>query len=157
VIDELTFEGAPLSTPALEARVNLKRSTLELLLKVLDVEGAVQRVTGGWVSTGKPWVYDAERYERIAAARVQESNSMLEYERTSGCRMEFRQRALDDDTAVACGRCDNCAAAAGQPAWYPSDVREEASGQAQKSLSRVGVALEPRAMWPTGADKLSVP
>lgn len=82
---------------------------------------------------------------------------MLEYERTSGCRMEFLQRALDDDTAVPCGRCDTCAAAAGQPAWYPTDVREEASGQAEQSLSRVGVVIEPRAQWPTGADKLSVP
>lgn len=157
VIDELAFNGAPLSTPALEARVNIKRSPLELLLKVLDVDGAVQRVTGGWVSTGQPWVYDAERYERIAAARVHEQNSMLEYERTTGCRMEFLQRALDDDTAVPCGRCDNCAAAAGQPAWYPTDVREEASGQAKESLSRVGVPIEPRALWPTGAENLGVP
>jgi len=82
---------------------------------------------------------------------------MLEYERTTGCRMEFLQRALDDDTAVPCGRCDNCAAQAGQPAWYPTDVREEASGQAAKSLSRVGVPIEPRSLWPTGAEKLGVP
>ncbi len=157
VIDELAFNGAPLSTPALEARVNLKRSPLELLLKVLDVDGAVQRVTGGWVATGQPWIYDAERYERIAAARVREQNSMLEYERTTGCRMEFLQRALDDDTAVPCGRCDTCAAAAGQPVWFPTDVRQEASGQAQKSLGRVGVAIDPRAQWPTGAESLGVP
>ncbi len=157
VIDELAYNGAPLSTPALEARVNLKRSPLELLLKVLDVDGAVQRVTGGWVATGKPWVYDAERYARIAAARVAEQNAMIEYERTTGCRMEFLQRALDDDTAVPCGRCDNCAAAAGEAAWYPTDIRQEASGQASQSLNRVGVVLEPRAQWPTGADQLGVP
>lgn len=157
VIDELTAEGAPLSTPALEARVNLKRTPLELLLKVLDVDGAVRRVTGGWVATGRPWTYDAERYERIAAARVQEQRSMLEYEHTSGCRMEFLQRALDDDTAAPCGRCDTCAAAAGQPAWYPTDVREDAAGRAQQSLTRVGVAIEPRAQWPVGAESLRVP
>ncbi|MCP2030957.1 ATP-dependent DNA helicase RecQ [Okibacterium sp. HSC-33S16] len=157
VIDELAFTGAPLSTPALEARVNLKRSPLELLLKVLDVDGAVQRVTGGWVATGRPWVYDAERYARISAARVAEQNSMLEYERTTACRMEFLQRALDDATAVPCGRCDTCAAAAGRPAWYPTDIRDEATGQASQSLSRVGVVIEPRAQWPTGADQLGVP
>ena len=157
VLDELAFNGAPLSTPALEARVNLKRSPLELLLMVLDVDGAVQRVTGGWTATGQPWIYDAERYTRIAAARVAEQNSMLEYERTTGCRMEFLQRALDDVTAVPCGRCDNCAAAAGQPAWYPTDIRQEATGQASQSLNRVGVVLEPRAQWPTGADQLGVP
>ncbi len=44
----------PLSTPALEALVDIRRTPLELLLKVLDVDGAVRRVRGGWVSTGSP-------------------------------------------------------------------------------------------------------
>ena len=55
---------------ALEARVDLRRGPLELLLKVLAVDGAVEYVSGGWVGTGRPWHYDAERYERIAAART---------------------------------------------------------------------------------------
>ena len=42
----------PLSTPVLEARVDLRRARLELMLKVLDVDGAVRRVKGGWVATG---------------------------------------------------------------------------------------------------------
>jgi ATP-dependent DNA helicase RecQ len=143
--------GAPLSTPALESRVDLRRSPLELLLKVLDVDGAVRRVAGGWVATGQPWVYDTDRYERIGAARVSEQNAMLDYERITGCRMEFLQRALDDDTAVPCGRCDNCTAP-----WYPTDVLAEAASTASSALDRVGVALEPRAQWPTGADRLGV-
>ncbi|TFC52875.1 DEAD/DEAH box helicase [Cryobacterium sp. TMT2-10] len=152
VIAALTAHGgAPLSTPALEARVDLKRSPLELLLKVLDVDGAVRRVTGGWVATGEPWFYDQERYERIAAARVAEQQSMIEYETTTGCRMEFLQRALDDDTAVACGRCDNCTAA-----WFPAEVRPDMASAAAQSLDRVGVALEPRAQWPTGVASLGV-
>ncbi|QYF75451.1 DEAD/DEAH box helicase [Cryobacterium sp. PAMC25264] len=143
--------GAPLSTPALEARVDLRRSPLELLLKVLDVDGAVRRVSGGWVATGQPWVYDRDRYERIGAARRAEQNAMLDYERITGCRMEFLQRALDDDTAVPCGRCDNCTAP-----WYPTDVSASAANTAGSALDRVGVALDPRAQWPTGADRLGV-
>ena len=143
--------SAPLSTPALEARVDLRRTPLELLLKVLDVDGAVHRVKGGWVSTGQPWTYDAERYERIAAARVQEQRAMIEFETTTGCRMEFLQRALDDETAVPCGRCDNCAAA-----WYPVDVQPEAAVAASASLDRVGVTLDARAQWPTGVSTLGV-
>ena len=152
VIDELTANGAPLSTPALEARVNIRRTPLELLLKVLDVDGAVSRVQGGWVATGQPWTYDRDRYERIAAERVAEQQHMIDYELTSGCRMEYLQRSLDDDTAVPCGRCDNCAGV-----WYPADVREEATATATSALDRVGVVLEPRALWPTGADRLGVP
>jgi ATP-dependent DNA helicase RecQ len=142
----------PMSTPALESRVNIRRTPLELLLKVLDVDGVVKRVQGGWISTGQPWTYDRERYERIAAERVAEQQHMIEYERTDGCRMEYLQRSLDDDTAAPCGRCDNCAGV-----WYPVDVRDDATETATTSLDRVGVAIDPRAQWPTGADRLGVP
>lgn len=142
----------PTSTPALEAMVDIRRTPLELLLKVLDVDGAVRRVQGGWVATGEPWTYDAERYERIAAERVAEQQHMIEYEQTDGCRMEFLQRSLDDDTAAPCGRCDNCAGG-----WFPREIGTAASTQAAESLDRVGVPIEPRRAWPTGADRLGVP
>ncbi|MCU1637468.1 MAG: ATP-dependent helicase RecQ [Microbacteriaceae bacterium] len=144
--------GTPMSTPALEARVNIRRTPLELLLKVLDVDGAVKRVQGGWVATGEPWTYDRDRYARIAAERVAEQQHMIDYEQTSGCRMEFLQRTLDDDTASPCGRCDNCAGI-----WYPASVGSAAAAAAASSLDRVGVVIEPRAQWPTGADRLGVP
>jgi ATP-dependent DNA helicase RecQ len=152
VLDALSTHDGPLSTPALESRVDIRRTPLELLLKVLDVDGVVRRVTGGWVATGMAWTYDRERYERIAAERVAEQQHMLEYERTTECRMEYLQRSLDDDTATPCGRCDNCAGV-----WYPQDVRDDATATATASLDRVGVALDPRAQWPTGADRLGVP
>jgi ATP-dependent DNA helicase RecQ len=151
VLNALSETDGPLSTPALEARVDIRRTPLELLLKVLDVDGVVRRVTGGWVATGAAWTYDRERYERIAAERVAEQQHMLEYERTTECRMEYLQRSLDDDTATPCGRCDNCAGV-----WYPNDVADEATATAMASLDRVGVALDPRAQWPTGADRLGV-
>ncbi|MDR6612147.1 RecQ family ATP-dependent DNA helicase [Leifsonia sp. 1010] len=150
VLDALGSE--PLSTRVLESRVDLRASTLELLLKVLDVDGAVRRVSGGWVSTGAPWEYDEERYARIAAAREAEQQSMLDYESTTGCRMEFLQRALDDPDAGPCGRCDNCAGV-----WYPTEVDSSTSGEVGTILDRVGVEVEPRKLWPTGADRLGVP
>ncbi|SEB57585.1 ATP-dependent DNA helicase, RecQ-like [Paramicrobacterium humi] len=152
VIAELGAAPAPLSTPALEARVDLKRSALELLLKVLDVDGAVSRVSGGWVATGAPWTYDRERYERIAAERVAEQDAMIAYETTDSCRMAFLQRELDDDSAIECGRCDVCAGP-----WYPSGFDESATEAASSGLNRVGVVLDPRAMWPTGADRVGLP
>lgn len=150
VIAELSDE--PLSTPALEARVDIRRTPLELLLKVLDVDGAVRRVQGGWVATGEPWAYDADRYGRIAAEREAEQQHMIDYETTDGCRMEFLQRSLDDDTARPCGRCDNCAGA-----WYPSGLAEGTADAAAGALDRVGVPIEPRRAWPTGADRLGMP
>jgi ATP-dependent DNA helicase RecQ len=151
ILSALRDSDGPMSTPALEARVNIRRTPLELLLKVLDVDGVVRRVQGGWISTGEPWTYDRERYERIAAERVAEQQHMIEYERTTSCRMEYLQRSLDDETAKPCGRCDNCAGV-----WYPIDVVETAVTAAGSSLDRVGVPIEPRAQWPTGADRLGV-
>jgi ATP-dependent DNA helicase RecQ len=117
----------------------------------MDVDGAVRRVSGGWVATGVPWTYDAKRYERISAARAAEQQSMLDYETTSGCRMEFLQRALDDDTAMPCGRCDRCAGT-----WFATEIGVDATAAAAASLDRVGVAVEPRAQWPRGMDRLGI-
>ncbi len=152
VLRALAEAGRALSTAALETAVDVRRTRLELLLKVLDVDGAVQRVSGGWVSTGVPWEYDAERYERVAAARRDEQQLMVDYEGTDACRMAFLQECLDDDTAVPCGRCDGCAGP-----WYPTDIPDTVVGAARERLTRVGVDLDPRAQWPTGMDRVGVP
>ncbi|MFJ6132932.1 RecQ family ATP-dependent DNA helicase [Janibacter terrae] len=152
VLTALAEAGRALSTAALETIVDIRRTRLELLLKVLDVDGAVQRVSGGWIGTGQPWVYDAERYERVAAARQAEQQHMLDYIATDGCRMAFLQRTLDDPSAQDCGRCDRCAGA-----WIDADVAAEALGSARSTLDRAGVDLDPRAQWPTGMDRLGVP
>ena len=152
VLSALSTSGFPMSTPALEALVDIRRTPLELLLKVLDVDGAVARVQGGWIATGEPWTYDEQRYSRIAAERVAEQQHMIDYEQTTQCRMEFLQRALDDDTASACGRCDTCAGP-----WYPTAIGAAASDAASVALDRVGVPLEARRQWPTGAERLGMP
>ncbi|WEH39303.1 RecQ family ATP-dependent DNA helicase [Streptomyces sp. AM 2-1-1] len=143
--------GRPLSVPALEASVDLRRSRLETMLKVLDVDGAVKRVKGGWTATGSPWVYDAERYAWVARQRAAEQQAMRDYVSTSGCRMEFLRRQLDDEGAAPCGRCDNCAGA-----WADSSVSAETLSGAAKELDRPGVEVEPRRMWPTGLPLLGI-
>lgn len=147
----LADAGRPLSVPALEAAVDLRRTRLETMLKVLDVDGAVRRVKGGWTSTGRQWSYDSERYARVARQRAAEQQAMRDYVSTSRCRMEFLRRQLDDEGAVPCGRCDNCAGA-----WIGSSVSAEALAGAAKELDRPGVEVEPRRMWPTGMPALGV-
>src|SRR5690606_2528660 len=96
VLDVLRAADRPLSTQALESRGDLRRARLELMLKVLDVDGAVRRVKGGWTATGQPWAYDRERHSRVAAARTAEAAAMRTYAATSTCRLEFLRSALDD-------------------------------------------------------------
>jgi ATP-dependent DNA helicase RecQ len=141
--------------------VDLRRTRLEMMLKVLDVDGAVRRVRGGWVATGQHWAYDAARLARVAAARTAEQQAMREYatepaapgrEAWAGCRMEFLRRCLDDPGAVPCGRCDRCAGPV-----FDAEVSEPALAAARAFLGRPGVEISPKKLWPTGLEAVGVP
>ncbi|MET9495149.1 RecQ family ATP-dependent DNA helicase [Streptomyces sp. NPDC006552] len=150
-LDVLAQSDRPLSLPALEPLVELRRSRLETMLKVLDVDGAVHRVKGGWVATGRPWSYDTERYAWVAKQREAEQQAMRDYVTTTDCRMEFLRRQLDDDAAAPCGRCDNCAGAR-----FEAAVSQDALDSARGELGRPGVEVEPRKMWPTGLPAVGI-
>jgi ATP-dependent DNA helicase RecQ len=152
VLAALADEEKPLSTPALEPRVELSRNRLEMVLKVLDVDGAVRRVKGGWISTGEPWAYDESRYGRISGARADEQQAMIDYQRTDGCRMEFLLRTLDDPHAAPCGRCDNCTGKR-----WSVEVSADGVAAARERLRRPGVEIPPKKLWPTGMAALGVP
>ena len=47
--------------PALESATGLRRGRLEQLLKVIAVDGVVERTEGGWIATGAAYVSDAEQ------------------------------------------------------------------------------------------------
>jgi ATP-dependent DNA helicase RecQ len=152
VLRSLSESDRPLSTAALEPLVDLRRARLEMMLKVLDVDGAVRRVKGGWEATGAEWHYDRARHQRVAAARAAEQEAMRGYVATAGCRMEFLRRRLDDPYAEPCARCDRCT---GTP--QPTDVSPVALAAALARLGRPGVAVPPRKMWPTGLAAVGVP
>lgn len=144
----------PQSTAALEPMVDLNRSRLEMVLKVLDVDGAVRRVKGGWISTGEPWQYDEQRYRRLDEARERERQAMLDYQQTTGCRMVFLRSQLDDpglQPGERCGRCDNCTG-------HHDDGQVDASAaeDTRQRLMRPGVEITPRKQWPSGLGKLGV-
>ncbi|MGN9785456.1 RecQ family ATP-dependent DNA helicase [Nonomuraea sp. ZG12] len=143
-------ERGLMSTPALETAVDLSRNRLEMMLKVLDVDGAVRRVKGGWEATGRPWDYDAERYSRIAGERKAEQDAMLGYLTTTECREEYLRKRLDDEAAKPCGRCDNCTGLHRSP-----QIAAPAVESARERLSRPGVDIDARRQWPTGLSDLS--
>ncbi len=154
VLAVLSASPGAMSTAALEAHVDLRRTRLETMLKVLDVDGAVRRVTGGWTATGAEWSYDQERYGRVSADRAAEQQAMRDYAVTPDCRMLFLRRQLDDPqvldgSAEPCGRCDRCTGRV-----LPSEVTPESLAAAQAALGRPGVEVEPRKMWPTGLSEV---
>jgi len=148
----------PMSTAELETHVELRRTRLEAMLKVLDVDGAVRRVRGGWAATGAQWAYDQERYDRVAATRSAEADAMLAYEVTDGCRLAYLRRALDDpeldgadDEAARCGRCDTCGGLD-----LDTGTEDTALHAARARLERPGTTVLPRRMWPSAMANLGV-
>jgi ATP-dependent DNA helicase RecQ len=149
----LAEEGVA-STATLETLVDLGRSRLEQMLKVLDVDGAVRRVRGGWEATGQEWSYDADRYARVTEARKREQGAMLDYLDTDRCRMWFLRDQLDDPDvtgATRCGRCDTCGGLE-----LATSMSDGAVDEARARLARPGVVVEPRAMWPTALTNLGL-
>ena len=139
------MDAGTISITALESRIDLKRTRLEALLKVLDVDGAVRRVDGGWERTGAPWVYDGERVRRIQAAREAEADAMVAYARAETCLMQFLRAALDDPEAVPCGRCMVCNGASD-----PVEIDAAIVAAAIDHLRLVDVVIEPRKQWARG-------
>ncbi len=136
-------EGGGLSLRDLEQIVNVRRSRLESMLKILEVEGAVHRVGSQWSRSSKEWAYPSARIDAVTAHRRAEQDAMAAYISTDGCLMEFLRRQLDDPGAAPCGRCANCAGPRFDGAIDPSLV-ERALGQMRSKP----LLIEPRRQLP---------
>ena len=108
VMAALDDERAPMSVPALESATGLRRGRIEQLLRVVAVDGVVERVDGGWVSTGAGYTHDQAKWDEVRQVRAREADIMRAYARGRGCLMMFLQQALDDPNPEPCGRCSVC-------------------------------------------------
>ena len=152
VLSTLGELDPPVSLPRLEQHVNLRRSRLELILKVADVEGAVERVRGGWQLTGQGWTPDPDRVARLRAARSAEAEAMRAYADSSTCLTARLRAELDDlsgdpaDPRHACGRCSRCTGVRIGP-----DEPDPATVElAQRVLRGEETEVPPRKQWPSG-------
>jgi len=152
VLRQLSLDR-PTSVPTLEAFVNLGRTRLQTLLKILEVDGAIRSVKGGFVLGDPGWEYDHGKAERLRALRREESEQMLAFADRPGCRLRFLREALDDPTVghegpADCGRCDRCLGTT--PAL---DLDPELVAEAGRHLRSGDVGIEPRRQWPSGLDE----
>jgi len=142
--------GAPMSVPALESATGLRRGRIEQLLRVVAVDGVVERVDGGWVSTGAGYTHDQAKWDEVRAVRAREADIMRAYARGRGCLMMFLQQALDDPSPSPCGRCSVCTGELPEPGRQldPADIEA-----ARTFLRGADVIIEPRKRWPAGIDR----
>jgi ATP-dependent DNA helicase RecQ len=142
VVELLAASGGPMTLIQIEAEVNVRQTRLEGMLKVLDVEGIVEHVPGGWQRTVRPWSYPSDRVESVTAQRRVEQAAMHDYAATEGCRMAFLRSRLDDSDAPPCGRCDRCTGDVLDPSVPPELVAE-----AGEFLRSAQLVIEPRKQW----------
>ena len=144
---QVLAEQGPCTVKDLESLVNLRRGRLEALLKVLNVDGAVDRNGTSWFRTDMAWAYDEARYTALADARRSEQDAMRSYQATTGCRLRFLREQLDDPGATDCGRCDSCTGVR-----VDQSIDPEAVAAAQRGLRGAAVVIEPRKQWPRGLE-----
>jgi ATP-dependent DNA helicase RecQ len=131
---------------AIEREVNLRHSRLENMLKILEVEGVVERSAGKWRRSLMLWQYPEERLSAVTAARRREQDQMRAYLEHPGCLMEFLRRELDDPAAAPCGRCARCRG----HRLVPLEIDRELARDAVVFLRGQSLTLEPRKRWPDG-------
>jgi ATP-dependent DNA helicase RecQ len=145
ILDVLGDE--PKSVPALEAATGMRRGRLESTLKILAVDDAVTRRSGGWVATGQPWYFDEAKWAALRKVRAAEADLMRSFAHGEGCLMQFLQQALDDPDPQPCGRCSVCTGQLPEPGERPSREVVEAAARFFRGQD---VVVEPRKIWASG-------
>jgi ATP-dependent DNA helicase RecQ len=141
------LEGRSETTiPQLERLVNVRRSVIEKVLQLAEIDGAVGRDRGRWYRTPTLWSPDVERARRVSDLRYAELAQIRAYATHEGCLMEYLRSALDDPAAEPCGHCQN------DGARRHADTVTAAGVQAAVHfLRRDARPLEPKKQWPSGA------
>lgn len=137
---------------AIESQVNVKASTIDRGLKLLEVDGAVGRQDRNWFRTPNPWDPDSQRIEAVTATRLHELARMQEFVGTDQCLMAFVTAELDGPDTEPCRRCANCAGP-----FVPETVDPALVEEANVFLKRAYVAIEPRKQWLDGGRKNIAP
>lgn len=135
--------AGPMKLMEIERAVNIRRKRLDQLLKILEVDGAIEKVNSGWQRTLRPWTYDRDRLEAVTAQRRDEQAQMFEYANTSECRMGLLRSYLDDPQVQPCGFCDNCRSASTKLVVNPRRVQA-----AVEFLRGLKLEIEPRRQFP---------
>ena len=131
-----------------EAKLNLHRSQIAKVLKMLDVHAPAPVVKQGsrWYATANPYTPDVLRIEKLTRIRHAEQEGLRRYMQGTQCLMAFLRDALDDEHVHPCGKCAVCL---GHP-LLPETVSSHIVRQAIHYLKRSHQIIEPRKRNPDG-------
>ena len=145
-----TLFDQPRTLLEIESETGVRRGRLEALLKILAVEGVVEKVGTAWATTGQPYVHDSQKWEGLKQVRSHEADIMRKYAHGEGCLMAYLQMSLDDPEPAACGRCSVCTSKLPHPGDAPS---HEKLMLARAFMRGNDAEIEPRKKWPSGVSR----
>jgi ATP-dependent DNA helicase RecQ len=140
----------PMKTAELVEALARSKGKVEVLLKQLRVDGVVDLSGGRWVATGRPWRFDADKYDRIVDMRRREAGIMSSYALGQRCLMQLLTESLDDPASAPCGRCSVCTGELPHPGRAPDRAIVE---MVYQSLRRRPVRITPRKLWPSSSGR----
>ncbi len=133
----------PLSRHALMESVNIRAKAMDLLLKALEIDGAIERQGSAWIRTLRPWQFDHQRVSTVTAVRRDEHRQMADYRDVTVCRMQTLRSYLDDHSTTSCGICDLCSSDG-----LSVELRPELVQEAADFLRRSPLSIKARAQLP---------
>ena len=137
------------SVPEIEKDLNLQRGKVNKVFKYLSVQipSPIIKVGSKWYRTALEFKLDKSTIEHLTSQREIEWNQIQEYINTSGCRMAFLQKALNDSNVKNCKKCDNCLNQSLDVDEYSKSVVI----QAKKFLQQIEFPIEARKLIPKDA------
>lgn len=148
VLTALNTADEGLSVPELEKTINLSKSQIDKVLKLLALESPAPVAKQGskWYATPINYQPDTEKITRLTQIRNNEQQTMRDYQSSQQCLMAFLARELDDPNPTNCGKCAVCLGRTLLPETFSSSL----INQAVLYLRRSNQIIEPRQKWPPG-------
>jgi len=149
ILDALEMASQGMNLREIERAVNLRRSHIEKVLKLLVVEpqSPVIRIEGAWFRTLNPFQLDRQRIEHLTRQREVEWGEMKSYLENKRCLMQFLAEALDDPTGGPCGRCSVCLG----ESVISEDVSRKTLIAAQRFVKHSEMRLDLKKQWDISA------
>jgi ATP-dependent DNA helicase RecQ len=126
--------------------VNMSQGRLENCLKVLIIDGVLNKDGSVYSRTVNRWQPDLQRSQRVSAQRQLELRNIQDFTEIKTCYMRFIAQQLDDSDARDCGKCSNCL---GKP-FFPEAVSHQNVIEAIDFLRGDFLEIGIRKMWPAG-------
>ena len=132
------------SVAHLQKQLNLAKSKIDKVLKLLSLESPAPAVKQGakWFATPISYQPDRTKIAELTDIRYREQAQMQEYMQSQECLMAFLADALDDANPKPCGKCAVCLGG-----LLPTDFSSQVKDEAIQYLRSCQLTIEPRKKW----------